>query len=132
MALLTAVMGFGGCAGVNAYQPPTTGEIAAAENGVQAARKSGAGRGEPSAKYVRVAEEQLANGRQEMQAGDNRNAVWSFARSAADADLAVALNRQIREEGDARRLERQLAETREEMVRRPPMTTPTPTPSVPQ
>jgi hypothetical protein len=131
MALLTAVVG---CAGVNAYQPPTTGEIAAAEESVQVAKRNGAGRGEPSAKYVRVAEEQLANGQQEMQAGDNRNAVWSFARSAADAELAVALNRQMREDANARKLEGQLAETRREMVRRPPMTSPAPepTPSVPQ
>jgi hypothetical protein len=131
MALLTAVVG---CAGVNAYQPPTAGEIAAAEEGVQVARRSGAGRGEPSAKYVRVAEEQLANGRQEMQAGDNRNAVWSFARSNADAELALALNRQMREDAEARKLEGQLAETRREMARRPPMTTPAaePTPSAPQ
>jgi hypothetical protein len=131
MALLTAVVG---CAGVNAYQPPSTTEIAAAEEGVQVARRSGAGRGEPSAKYVRVAEEQLANGRQEMQAGDNRNAVWSFARSNADAELALALNRQMREDAEARKLEGQLTETRREMARRPPMTTPAaePAPSVPQ
>ena len=127
MALLTLV----GCASSNAYAPPTTTDIAAAEEAVAAAKKSGAAQGEPSARYVQVAEEQLVNGKQLAQQGDNRNAVWSLARAAADGELAYALNRQMRAESDARRLERQLAETRRESVTRPPVDSEQP-PSAPQ
>ena len=121
MALLTLALG---CASANAYAPPTTRDIAAAEEAVAAAKKSGAAQGEPSARYLRDAEERLVAGKQLAQEGDNRNAVWSFQRAAADGELAYALNRQMRAESDARRLERQLAETRRESVTRPPVEQP--------
>jgi hypothetical protein len=115
VALVTLVSG---CASINSYQPPSTEQIAAAEAAVDAARKAGAVRSDLAVRQLREAEEQLATGKQAVQAGDNRTAVWSLAKAEADAELSQCASRQARQEAEAQKLEGQLAETRAETARK--------------
>jgi hypothetical protein len=125
VVLLTAMFG---CASVNTYQPPSTGQIAAAEASVDAARRTGAAQSEAAGSQLRSAEEELAAGKKSLQAGDNRGAVWSLARAEVDGELSQTLARQARQEAEARKLEGQLAQTRAESGQ-PPVPPPPPTQS---
>jgi hypothetical protein len=114
-----------GCASPYAYNRPTAGQIAAADNAVQAARARGADNDTTAAPFLHSAERQLASGKHSLDAGDNHDATWLLARAAADGQLSDALAARSREESEAKTTEEHLAQTRAEVAN------PAPTPGAP-
>jgi hypothetical protein len=115
-----------GCASPYAYNRPTAGQIAAADNAIQTARARGADSDASASPFFHSAERQMASGKRSLETGDNRNATWLLARAAADGQLSDALAARAHEESEAKATEEHLAQTRTEA------SAPAPTPPVNQ
>ena len=80
--------------GCSATFPPPTQQMADAESAERSARELGAD-SDPSAKLqVKLANEQIAQAKVLVAAGDNRRADFVLRRARADAELALALARE--------------------------------------
>jgi hypothetical protein len=113
LAALAAAAGLMvGCATSALYPPPTAGQIAAAESAVAVARQDGKPGDPDAARYLRWAEQQLAQAKDAAAKQDNRGAALLLARSQADAELSQTLSRKARNEGEAAEAESMLAEAR--------------------
>jgi hypothetical protein len=85
-----------------ATTPPPHQRFAASTAAVKAADESGAGDVPQAALYLQSAREELQKGHVLMQSGDNRPATAMFARSQADAELALAVTRESKTREAAR------------------------------
>jgi Domain of unknown function (DUF4398) len=73
--------------------PVPTERLGASQAAVRAATEVGAENNPQASLYLRLAQEELEQGKQLVAAGDNEKAAVAFRRSSADAELALALAR---------------------------------------
>jgi hypothetical protein len=74
--------------------PSPVSQLAASQGAVRAAEEAGADTVNPDAKlYLKLARENLAKGKEQMEAEDNERADRSLRKAEADADLARTIAR---------------------------------------
>jgi hypothetical protein len=81
-------------AGCAASFPPPTQRLADAESAERSAREVGADQNPAAKLQVKLADEQIAQAKVLVSAGDNRRADFVLMRARADAELALALARE--------------------------------------
>jgi hypothetical protein len=98
-ALVIGVVGFLGACGSSI--PPPNERLATAEAAARSARELGADK-EPKAQlHLKLATEQIDQGKKLMGEGDNKRADLVLQRAGSDAELAVMLAKENNAKGDA-------------------------------
>ncbi|WP_434041714.1 MULTISPECIES: DUF4398 domain-containing protein [Sorangium] len=89
-AVLAALLGLAlvGCGG---SVPPPNDQLAASQAAIRAADEVGAGADPQATLHLKLANEQIEQARQLMQAGENEAALPLLERAEADAELALAI-----------------------------------------
>lgn len=90
-------------AGCAATFPPPTQHLADAESAQRSARELGAANQPAAQLHLKLADEQMVLARKEMANGDNRSADFVLGRAKADAELALALARELNASVDVTR-----------------------------
>lgn len=86
--LVGGVLGLAACA---SYPAPNA-KVASSEAAIRAADESGAKKVPQAALHLKLAEEQLQNGKALMAEEKNERAEYVLARAEADAEVAIALS----------------------------------------
>jgi hypothetical protein len=80
---------------------PPTDRLASAESAARSAREHGAEKEPNAALHLKLADEQIDQGKKLMADGDNKRADLVLQRASADAELAVMLARESAAKGEA-------------------------------
>ncbi len=78
-------------AGCGSSMPPPSDRLASAEAAARSARELGADREPKAALHLKLAQEQVEQGKRLMADGDNKRADLVLQRASSDAELAVML-----------------------------------------
>jgi hypothetical protein len=81
--------------------PPPNDKLASAEAAARSARELGADREPKAALHLKLAQEQIDQGKKLMTDGDNKRADLVLQRAGADAELAVMLAKENTAKGEA-------------------------------
>lgn len=81
-------------AGCGASYPAPTQHMADAQAAYRSAQELGADRLPAAQLHLKLAEEQIAKGKADLEDNENRRADFTFVRAKADAELALALARE--------------------------------------
>ena len=80
-----------GCGGA----PPPIAKIASTQSAIRAAQENGAMAIPASQIYLKFATDQMATAESLIKNGDNEKAEWVLSRAESDAELAVALAKEV-------------------------------------
>jgi hypothetical protein len=108
-AIAAVALFVGGCA--TATEAPVE-RLVTSQATVRAAEEVGAGQSPRAAFHLRLAKEQLAEAKRMINAGKNAEANVMLQRAAADAELSMALTKQVIAMRQAERVKREVASLR--------------------
>ena len=91
LAILLAAV----CAGCGATAPPPTARVASTEAAIRGARELGAQSVPTASLHLRLSEEQAKKANEAMASEENARADILLQRAQADAELAIALTREV-------------------------------------
>jgi len=89
--------------------------LSAAQADVKGAEVGGAGENPKAALHVKLAKDQIEIAQKQIADGDNEEAARTLDRAQADAELALALSKEAKAQGDASEASEQVGKLRKEM-----------------
>ena len=89
--------------------------LSAAQADVKGAEVGGAGENPKAALHVKLAKDQIEIAQKQIADGDNEEAARTLDRAQADAELALALAKEAKAQGDASEASEQVGKLRKEM-----------------
>ncbi len=89
--------------------------LSAAQADVKGAEVGGAGENPKAALHVKLAKDQIEIAQKQISEGDNEEAARTLDRAQADAELALALAKEAKAQGDAAEASEQVGKLRKEM-----------------
>lgn len=89
--------------------------LSAAQADVKGAEVGGAGENPKAALHVKLAKDQIELAQKQISDGDNEEASRTLIRAQADAELALALAKEAKAQGEAAEASEQVGKLRKEM-----------------
>lgn len=123
---VTLVCAFGAFA--CASTPPPTAKLASSEGAIRAAQELNADQTPAAQLHLKLARDQFGEGKKLMADGDNERAEYVFMRAESDADVAIAIAKEVKVRKEASDAVEQVQKARSQQMPQPTTaTTPTST-----